>query len=124
MILRERLLTKGGLAFVTRTITDRHTESAVRATLTAVEATGLVCVQGFRTDHTPDRVLITEVNARPAGAFLAAEAAGADLIGQLLAGLLTGAVDHSRLTYRPGVTLTKYIDTLAVTNGANHAVAQ
>lgn len=96
VILRERLLTKGGLAFVTRTITDGHTDSVVRATLTAVEATGLVCVQGFLADHTPDRVLVTEVNLRPAGAFLAAEAAGADLIGQLLAGLLAGAVDHSR----------------------------
>ncbi|MEU2258138.1 ATP-grasp domain-containing protein [Nocardia xishanensis] len=126
VILRERLLTKGGLAFVTRTTTNPLADAAVRATLTAVEAIGLVCVQGFLTDHTPahQRVLITEVNARPAGAFLAAEAAGADLIGQLLAGLLGDPVDHTRLTYRPGVTLTKYIDTLTVTNGANHAAAQ
>ncbi|MEV0766416.1 ATP-grasp domain-containing protein [Nocardia sp. NPDC050435] len=124
VILRERLLTKGGLAFVTRTIVDVHADAVVRAALGAVRATGLVCVQGFRAEHpaaTP--VLVTEINHRPAGAFLASEAAGADLIGQMLHGLIGDPVDHSQLTYRPGVTLTKFIDTLLVT-GVDHAVPQ
>lgn len=114
VILRWRLLTKGGLSIVTRTFTDPDIEALVRETLAAVGIRGWCCVQGFATAAGPQ---ITEVNARPAGAFLAAEAAGADLTGQYLAALLGGPIDYDRLTYRPGVTLTKYIDTLAITTG-------
>lgn len=111
VILRWRLLTKGGLSIVTRTFTDPDIDALVRATVAAVGIRGWCCVQGFATDTGP---LITEVNARPAGAFLAAEAAGADLTGQYLAALLGRPIDYDRLTYRAGVTLTKYVDTLAV----------
>ncbi|MFI9634618.1 ATP-grasp domain-containing protein [Nocardia sp. NPDC051929] len=111
VILRWRLLTKGGLSIVTSTFTDPDINALVRATLVAVGIRGWCCVQGFATDTGPQ---ITEVNARPAGAFLASEAAGADLTGQYLAALLGGPIDYDRLTYRPGVRLTKYVDTLAV----------
>ncbi len=111
VVLRWRLLTKGGLSIATRTFTDSRIDALVRDTLAATGIRGWCCVQGFATDAGPQ---IIEVNARPAGAFLAAEAAGADLTGQYLAALLGGAVDHGSLTYRPGVTLTKYVDTLAV----------
>ncbi|MBF6302950.1 ATP-grasp domain-containing protein [Nocardia amamiensis] len=112
VVLRWRLLTKGGLSIVTRTFTDPDIDTLVRATLAAVGIRGWCCVQGFATYTGPQ---ITEVNARPAGAFLAAEAAGADLTGQYLAALLGGPIDYDRLAYRAGVTLTKYVDTLAVT---------
>ncbi|MGF6888069.1 carbamoyl-phosphate synthase large subunit [Nocardia sp. GAS34] len=119
VILRWRLLTKGGLSIVTRTFTDPEIETLVRDTLAVVGVRGWCCVQGFATDTGPQ---ITEVNARPAGAFLAAEAAGADLTGQYLNALLGEPIDYDRLTYRPGVTLTKYVDTLAVvTTGERHA---
>ncbi|WP_068056309.1 ATP-grasp domain-containing protein [Nocardia xishanensis] len=118
VVLRWRLLTKGGLSIVTRTFTDPDTDALVRATLAAVGIRGWCCVQGFATDAGPQ---ITEVNARPAGAFLAAEAAGADLTGQYLAALLGGPIDYDQLAYRPGVTLTKYVDTLAVTTGDRDA---
>lgn len=112
VVLRWRLLTKGGLSIVTRTFSDPDIDALVRATLAAVGIRGWCCVQGFATDIGPQ---ITEVNARPAGAFLAAEAAGADLTGQYLTALLGGLINYHQLTYRSGVTLIKYVDTLAVT---------
>ncbi|MBF6439636.1 ATP-grasp domain-containing protein [Nocardia cyriacigeorgica] len=112
VVLRWRLLTKGGLSIVTRTFIDPAIDALVRATLAAIGIRGWCCVQGFATDTGPQ---ITEVNARPAGAFLAAEAAGADLTGQYLAALLGRPINYNRLDYRAGVTLTKYIDTLTVT---------
>jgi carbamoyl-phosphate synthase large subunit len=71
-------------------------------------------VQGFLCDGGGERVVITEMNARIAGGFMLAEAAGADLVGQTLAGLWQRRVDHDRLTYKPGVRLTKATTTLAV----------
>lgn len=75
--------------------------------------TGLCCVQGFLTDG-PDRVVVTEVNGRIAGAFPISEAAGADLVGQYLNGLFGRSVDHDRLRFTPDVYLIKYVDTIAV----------
>jgi carbamoyl-phosphate synthase large subunit len=112
VVLRYRLLVKGGLAVVSRTFHDPQAADRVRATLAAVSAVGACCAQGFICDDGPDRVVMTEVNARLAGGFPASEAAGADLIGQLLAGLFDNPVDHDRLRYRADVCLTKYTETL------------
>ncbi|MEV0112537.1 ATP-grasp domain-containing protein [Streptomyces sp. NPDC050844] len=114
VILRHRLLVKGGLAVVSRTFHDPQVEECVRQALVAVGAAGACCAQGFIREGGPERVVMTEVNARVAGGFPASEAAGADLIGQLLAGLFRNPVDHDRLTYRDGVCLTKYTETLTV----------
>lgn len=113
VILRYRLRVRNGLAMVAETFHDPAVEHAVRATLTAVGAQGLGCVQGFVTGH--GGVMITEMNARIAGAFPLSEQAGADLVGQYLAGLTGAPIDHARLTYRDGVRLTKHVETLAVT---------
>ncbi|MBU3869233.1 ATP-grasp domain-containing protein [Streptomyces sp. 4503] len=117
VILRYRLLVKGGLAVVSRTFNDPDAEKRVRATLTATGITGACCVQGFIREDGPDRVLITEANARVGGGFPASVAAGADYIGQYLRGLFRQEVDHGRLTYKPDVTLTKYVETLATSEG-------
>ncbi|WP_433729559.1 ATP-grasp domain-containing protein [Nocardia sp. CA-129566] len=115
VILRYRLLTKGGLSMVSRTFHDQEVTDIVAAALAAVGAVGLCCVQGFVRDKTAGpRVVLTEMNARAAGGFLLAEAAGADLIGQTLAGLWQFPIDHDQLRYRPDISLTKYVDTLAV----------
>ncbi|QFZ20478.1 ATP-grasp domain-containing protein [Saccharothrix syringae] len=111
VVLRYRLLVKGGLSMVSRTFADPAVTDTVRRALTALGMVGACCAQGFVTDD--DRVLITEVNARVAGGFPLAEAAGADLVGQLLAGLFGRPVDHDRMAYTPGRTLTKYIETLS-----------
>ncbi|WP_280295744.1 ATP-grasp domain-containing protein [Nocardia abscessus] len=115
VVLRYRLLTKGGLSMVSETFYDHQVHDRVIETLAAVHTSGLCCVQGFLCDGGGERVVITEMNARIAGGFLLAEAAGADLVGQTLAGLWQRRIDHGRLTYRPGLRLTKATSTLAVT---------
>jgi carbamoyl-phosphate synthase large subunit len=111
-ILRRRDLVKAGLATVSTTFHDDEADHTVKQTLAAVGAQGLCCVQGFIDDSAPDRVRITELNVRVAGGFAVSEAAGADLTGQTVNGLFERPVDHDRLTYRPDVFLTKYVETL------------
>ncbi|MBV9026464.1 MAG: ATP-grasp domain-containing protein [Streptomycetaceae bacterium] len=113
VILRYRLLVKGGLAVVSRTFRDQQAAELVKATLAAVGAVGACCAQGFIRESGPDRIVMSELNARVAGGFLLSEAAGADLVGQALSGLFGLPVDHDRLSYKPGVYLAKYTETLA-----------
>ncbi|MFJ8142678.1 ATP-grasp domain-containing protein [Streptomyces sp. NPDC096013] len=117
VILRFRLVVKGGLAMVSQTFDDAEVERQVRAVLAATGLVGACCVQGFLCEGGPHRVVITEANLRFAGGFPAAEAAGADLVGQYLNGLFGHRIDHDRLRYRPAVRLTKSYETLAVTEG-------
>lgn len=114
VILRHRLLVRNGLAMVAATFHDEEVTTLVEATLAAVGITGLCCAQGFIRDDTISgpRVVMTEVNARVAGAFPLSVAAGADLVGQTLNGLFHLPVDHARLRYTPGIHLTKYVETL------------
>ncbi|MGH3492688.1 MAG: ATP-grasp domain-containing protein [Sciscionella sp.] len=111
VILRWRLLVKGGLAMVSETFQHEGCQKAVRATLAALGMSGVCCVQGF-VRNSDGAVLITEANARFAGAFLASVAAGADLVGQALRGTFGLDIDHAQLRYRPGVRTTKYVETL------------
>lgn len=111
VVLRHRLLVKGGLSMVSRTFHNQAVTDLVIETLAAVGIVGPCCVQGFLCE---DRILITEINARIAGGFPASEAAGADLVGQILNGLFEMPVDHDELQYKPGVRLTKYIETLTI----------
>lgn len=115
VVLRRRLLVKGGLAVVASTFHDPKTAEYVKATVTAAGIVGVCCAQGFVRDNGNPRVTMTEVNARVGGGFPLAEAAGADLVGQMMAGLFDEPVDHTRLRYTAGLCLTKYIETLAVT---------
>jgi carbamoyl-phosphate synthase large subunit len=116
-ILRYRLVVKGGLAMVSATFRDAEVEQRVKAVLAATGLVGACCVQGFLCENGPHRVVITEANLRFAGGFPAAEAAGADLVGQYLNGLFGHRIDHDRLRYQPDVRLTKSYETLAVTEG-------
>lgn len=114
VILRYRLLTKGGLSIVGETFHDQRLADTVTATLTAVGITGLCCAQGFLIDDPATPVLMTEINARIAGGFTLAEAAGADLVRQTIAGLHGQPVTHDRLRYHAGVRLTRYTETLTI----------
>lgn len=113
VILRERLLVKAGLAVVSRTFHNAEATDVVRRTLRAVGAAGPCCVQGFITDGDGPRVVVTEVNARFAGAFPLSEAAGAHLVAQTLNGLFDAPVDHTQLAYKPDVYLIKGFETVA-----------
>ena len=114
VILRWRLLVKGGLSVVSATFRDEQTAGLVRQVLAAAGAAGPCCVQGIIGDDGPGpRVRFIEANARFAGAFRLSEEAGADLVGQALNGMFGAPVDHAALAYQPGVYLTKYTETLA-----------
>ncbi|MEU9397601.1 ATP-grasp domain-containing protein [Streptomyces sp. NPDC048324] len=119
VILRRRDLVKAGLAAVSTTFEDATARHAVLRTLSAVRAAGLCCVQGFTLED--GSVTITELNVRVAGGFALSEAAGADLIGQMVNGLFGLPVDHNRLTYRTGRFLTHYTETLRVGDAAELA---
>lgn len=120
VILRRRLLTKGGLAHVASTFHDDRAADTVTSALAAVDAEGLCCVQGFLPSDPGGQVVLTEMNARIAGAFPLAEAAGADLVGQTLAGLWGRPIRHDLLEYKDEVFLTKYVETLAVGSQPDH----
>ncbi|MEU6404995.1 ATP-grasp domain-containing protein [Streptomyces sp. NPDC046985] len=111
-ILRRRDLVKAGLAAVSTTFRSPAVLDVVLAALRAVRTEGLSCVQGFVQDS--GAITITELNVRVAGGFPLAEAAGADLVGQMVRGLFGLPVDHDALAYRPGVFLTNCVETLAV----------
>jgi carbamoyl-phosphate synthase large subunit len=111
VILRYRLLVKAGLAMVAATFHNHPAAELVKQTAAAVGATGLCCAQGFLTDD--GQITMTEINARIAGAFPLSQAAGARLVEQTLNGLFGLQVDHDQLGYKPGIYLTKYIETLA-----------
>ncbi|MCZ4604466.1 ATP-grasp domain-containing protein [Streptomyces sp. Lzd4kr] len=117
MLLRRRNLVKAGLATVSTTFDSPAAREAVKRTLAAVGARGLCCVQGFMGDD--GSVTITELNVRIAGGFALTGAAGADLVEQMVNGLFGLPVDHDRLTYKNGLFLTSYIETLAVGDGAD-----
>ncbi|WP_151775700.1 ATP-grasp domain-containing protein [Streptomyces abyssomicinicus] len=119
-VLRRRELVKNGLAVVSTTFDDAAVRAEVVNTLKAVHATGLCCVQGFIADDA--RVTITELNVRAAGGFALSEAAGADLVGQMVRGLFDLPVDHDRLTYQPGMFLANAIKTLHVGHADELAV--
>ncbi|MET7457435.1 ATP-grasp domain-containing protein [Streptomyces sp. NPDC005574] len=119
VILRRRDLVKAGLSAVSTTFEDATVRNLVLKTLHAVRAAGLCCVQGFvRQDGS---VTITELNVRVAGGYALTEAAGADLVGQMVNGLFGLPVDHDRLTYRVGRFLTNYVETLRVGDAAELA---
>lgn len=113
VVLRRRLLVQAGMSMVASTFHHEQATQLVKATLAEIEAVGPCDVQGFITEGHPDPVVITEVNHRLAAGFRLSEAAGADLIGQILNGLFGIPVDHHRLTYRPDVHLTKYVAELS-----------
>jgi carbamoyl-phosphate synthase large subunit len=113
LILRHRLVVKGGLAMVSRTFRDDGIAHLVRQAVAVTGLTGPSCVQGIISGTGQQPVWLLEANARFAGAFRASEHAGADLVGQALNGVCGLQVDHARLSYQPGVCVTKYVETLA-----------
>ncbi|WP_317620391.1 ATP-grasp domain-containing protein [Streptomyces sp. CBMA156] len=113
VILRRRLMVQAGMSVVAVTIDDPEAAKRVTEAIRAIGAVGPVDVQGFITEGTDPRVVITEINARLAAGFLLSEEAGADLVRQAVNGLFQQPVDHRRLTYRSGTFLTKYVAVLS-----------
>jgi carbamoyl-phosphate synthase large subunit len=105
---RWRLETKAGISTKGRTF--RHVELAglVARLLGVLRLEGPACVQGFRTDG--GQLVFTEVNPRFSGGLPLSLAAGADIVGQYLNGILGGVVHSERLGFRAGVTMMRYFN--------------
>ena len=108
--------TRGGISVRGTTFDSSAVTEVVAATLCAVGHTGPANVQGFVADpqalaadpDAPVTVTVVEVNPRFSGGLPLTLAAGADVVGTYLAGILDEAAELPRLTYRPGVRMTRH----------------
>ncbi len=105
---RWRLETKAGISTKGLTFTHPGVTDAVREVLAALELRGPANVQGFVLPD--DSVTIIEVNPRFSGGLPLSIAAGADLVGQYLNGILGKPVRADRLTYRSGVRMLRFFE--------------
>jgi carbamoyl-phosphate synthase large subunit len=105
---RWRLETKGGISTRGATFANQAVVSAVRSLLSALGLQGAANVQGFvDADGT---VSLVEVNPRFSGGLPLSLAAGADLVGEYLRGLMGLPIQAARLNYREGVTMVRYFE--------------
>jgi hypothetical protein len=108
--------TRGGISVRGTTFDSTSVTLAVAAALRAVGHTGPANVQGFVADRAALRgdpeaqvaVTVVEVNPRFSGGLPLTLAAGADVVGTYLAGILDPAADLPRLTYRPDVRMARH----------------
>lgn len=103
---RWRLETKAGISTKGLTFSGDAVTAAVAATLAAVGLDGPANVQGF---VEPDGgVVVIEVNPRFSGGLPLSLAAGADLVGQYLRGVLGQPLQRDRLRHRDGVLMLRH----------------
>ena len=108
--------TKAGISVRGTTFDSTAVTAVVAATLRAVGLTGPANVQGFvadpqRLDGDPDadvKVHVVEVNPRFSGGLPLTLAAGVDVVGTYLAGILAPDAPLPRLTFQPGVHMARY----------------
>ena len=103
---RWRLETKAGISTKGRTFEDEALRRAVAALLAAVGLRGPANVQGFLQED--GSLVFIEANPRFSGGLPLSLAAGADLVGQYLRGVVDLPILPQRLAYRPGVTMTRH----------------
>lgn len=106
VVPRWRTETRGGISTKGTTFRDPAVDDAVCRVIRAVGLTGTSNVQGM-VDH-DGQVCIIEVNPRFSGGLPLSLAAGADLVGQHLAGLHGEPIDDAQLTFRPGVSMVRW----------------
>jgi carbamoyl-phosphate synthase large subunit len=106
---RWRLETKAGISSKGRTFKDETVDAAVETLLGAIGLRGPANVQGFIL-ASDGSLAITEVNPRFSGGLPLSLAAGADLVGEYLRGVVGQPIRRDRLTYRPGVTMTRHLE--------------
>jgi carbamoyl-phosphate synthase large subunit len=104
---RWRLETKAGVSTKGRTFSDDRVLCGTAAVLSAVHLQGAANVQGFVDG---DDVWFIEVNPRFSGGLPLALAAGADLVGEYLRGVLGLPMRCSRLAYRDGTTMIRHFE--------------
>jgi carbamoyl-phosphate synthase large subunit len=108
--------TRGGISVRGTTFDSAAVTAVVAATLRAVGHTGPANVQGFVADPAavaadPDAqvpVTVVEVNPRFSGGLPLTLAAGADVVGTYLTGILDPGADLPRLTFQPDVRMARH----------------
>lgn len=105
---RWRVETKAGISTKGVTFDDPELIEMVTRILGVLRLAGPACIQGFRT--ATGQLVFIEVNPRFSGGLPLSLAAGADLVGQYLSGILGGTVESDRLRFRAGVTMLRYFD--------------
>ena len=112
--------TKAGISVRGTTFDSAAVTRVVAATLAAVGLTGPACVQGFVADPQalaadPDAavdVTVIEVNPRFSGGLPLTLAAGADVVGTFLTGILDPDAELPALTFAPGVRMVRHFSEL------------
>jgi carbamoyl-phosphate synthase large subunit len=99
-VLRYRDRVRGGVCVESQTFADATVSALVCELLVAAQLEGFANVQGFVTDSGP---VIIEANPRFSGGFGASLAAGPDLVGQYVQGVMDRPISPTALNYRTGV---------------------
>ncbi|HVT78603.1 MAG TPA: ATP-grasp domain-containing protein [Acidimicrobiales bacterium] len=107
VVPRWRDETRGGISTKGETFTSDELTSVVADVLGAVGLTGPANVQGFMGDDGPT---IVEVNPRFSGGLPLSLAAGADLVGEYVRGILGLPPRPERLVPRAGVRMMRFFD--------------
>jgi carbamoylphosphate synthase large subunit len=102
---RWRQRTQGGISVRGETFRSAELREILAAVVAGLGLEGPANVQGFATDA---GFVITEVNPRYSGGLPLSLAAGADLVGQYLRGILGEEPDPAALDFRPGVRMRRY----------------
>ena len=105
---RWRTETKAGISVKGETFVDERVTAGVVAVLHAVGFSGPANVQGFVTDS--GGTAFVEVNPRFSGGLPLSLAAGADLVGEYVRGVLGLPIRPDRLRFRPGVRMVRYFE--------------
>ena len=105
---RWRIETKAGISTKGITFTDDRLVAGVGTVLAAVGLHGPANVQGFVADD--GTTSFVEVNPRFSGGLPLSIAAGADLVGEYVRGILGLPVRRERLGFRPGVTMLRHFE--------------
>jgi carbamoyl-phosphate synthase large subunit len=108
IVPRWRSETRGGISTKGETFADDAVAEGSAGLLDALDLVGPANVQGFVADD--GRVTFIEVNPRFSGGLPLALAAGSDLVGEYLRGVLGEPLRPDRLTFRPGVTMLRYFE--------------
>jgi carbamoyl-phosphate synthase large subunit len=105
---RWRLETKAGISTKGRTFEDKSLVREVGQVLAAVGLQGPANVQGFVDDD--GEISFMEVNPRFSGGLPLSLAAGADLVGEYVRGILGHSIRPERLAFKPGVTMLRHFE--------------
>lgn len=103
---RWRTETKAGISTKGETFASGAVEHVVSEAVDAVGLSGPLNLQGFIDG---DEVTVVEINPRFSGGLPLSLAAGSDLVGECVRGALGEPLRPERLTFRPGVRMTRYL---------------